>query len=109
MGVVGFEQTTYTFREDAGTVDVCTAFLQPAEIDSDILVDLLGSTTNGSADGENNYINKIVIRRLEEVVDIQSEWIFNNVMVHTYLGMKHWYTNKLPYTSYTIPPLTLTQ
>ena len=47
--------------------------------------------------------------RLEEVVDIQSEWIFNNVMVHTYLGMKHWYTNKPSYTSYTILPLTLTQ
>ena len=53
MAVVGFEQTTYTFREDAGTVDVCTAFLQPAEIDQDVFVDLLGSTTNGSADGEN--------------------------------------------------------
>ena len=43
------------------------------------------------------------------MVDIQSERIFNNVMVHTYLGMKHWYTNKPPYTSYTILPLTLTQ
>ena len=106
VAVVGFEQTTYTFREDAGTVDVCTAFLQPAEIDQDVFVDLLGSTTDGSADGENNYI---VICRLEEVVGIQSEWIFNNVMVHTYVGMKHWYTNKPPYTSYTIPPLTLTQ
>ena len=55
VGVVGFEQTTYTFREDAGVVDVCTAFLQPAVIDQDVFVDLLGSTTDGSADGENNY------------------------------------------------------
>ena len=52
---MGFEQTTYTFREDAGVVDVCTAFLQPAVIDQDVFVDLLGSTTDGSADGENNY------------------------------------------------------
>ena len=50
VGVVGFEQTTYTFREDAGTVDVCVTFFQPDEIDSNILVDLLGSTTDGSAD-----------------------------------------------------------
>ena len=52
MAVVGFEQTTYTFREDAGMVDLCTTFLQPAEIDQNVFVDLLGSTTNGSADGE---------------------------------------------------------
>ena len=52
MAVVGFEQTTYTFREDAGMVDVCVTFFQPAEIDSDILVDLLGSTSDGSAIGE---------------------------------------------------------
>ena len=55
VGVVGFEQTTYTFSEDEGVVDVCTAFLQPAEIDSNVFVDLLGSTTDGSADGENSY------------------------------------------------------
>ena len=52
MAVVGFEQTTYTFREDAGMVDVCVTFLQPAEIDSEILVDLLGSTSDDSAIGE---------------------------------------------------------
>ena len=65
MAVVGFEQTTYTFREDAGTVDVCTAFLQPAEIDQNVFVDLLGSTTNGSADGEktNSHDNNTQARR----------------------------------------------
>ena len=52
MGVVGFEQPTYTFEEDAGTVDVCVGFLQPTEIDSSILVHLLGSTTDGTAAGE---------------------------------------------------------
>ena len=51
-GVVGFEQPTYTFQEDAGMVDVCVAFLQPEEIDSNIHVDLLGSTTDGTAAGE---------------------------------------------------------
>ena len=55
MGVVGFEQTTYTFREDAGTVDVCVTFFQPDEIASNILVDLLGSTTDGSADSASKY------------------------------------------------------
>ena len=55
MGVVGFEQTTYTFREDVGTVDVCVTFFQPDEIASNILVDLLGSTTDGSADSASKY------------------------------------------------------
>ena len=52
VGVVGFEQPTYTFEEDAGVVDVCVAFLHPVEIDSSIHVHLLGSTTDGTADGE---------------------------------------------------------
>ena len=53
MAVVGFEQTTYTFREDAGMVDACTTFLQPAQVEiQNVFVELLGSTTNGSADGE---------------------------------------------------------
>ena len=52
VGVVGFEQPTYTFQEDAGMVDVCVAFLQPKEIDSSIRVNLLGSTTDGTAAGE---------------------------------------------------------
>ena len=52
MGVVGFEQPTYTFEEDAGTVEVCVAFLHPAEIDPSIRVTLLGSTTDGTAAGE---------------------------------------------------------
>ena len=52
MGVVGFEQPTYTFEEDAGMVDVCVGFLQPTEIDSSVRVNLLGSTTDGTAAGE---------------------------------------------------------
>ena len=52
VGVVGFEQPTYTFEEDAGMVDVCVGFLQPTEIDSRVRVNLLGSTTDGTAAGE---------------------------------------------------------
>ena len=51
-GVVGFEQPTYTFEEDAGIVKLCVAFLQPADIDPSIFVDLLRSTTNGTAVGK---------------------------------------------------------
>ena len=54
VGVVGFEQPTYTFEEDAGMVDVCIGFLQPKEIDSTIIIGLLGSTTDGTAAGECN-------------------------------------------------------
>ena len=59
VGVVGFEQPTYTFEEDAGTVDVCMGFLQPKEIDSTIIIDLLGSTTDGTTAGESNFIRSI--------------------------------------------------
>ena len=59
MGVVGFKQPTYTFEEDAGVVDVCVAFLQPKDIDSTIIIDLLGSTTDGTTAGECNFIRSI--------------------------------------------------
>jgi len=49
---VGFEQTTYTFAEDAGTVEVCTRYFQPSQIDSRVVVELLGTTTPDTADGE---------------------------------------------------------
>ena len=51
-GVVGFEQPTYTFEEDAGIVNLCVTFLQPADVDPSIFVDLLRSTTDGTAVGE---------------------------------------------------------
>ena len=52
--VVGFEQTTYTFAEDAGTVRVCTRYFQPnlTQIDEDILIELLGVATADTANGE---------------------------------------------------------
>jgi len=53
---VGFEQTTYTFAEDAGTVEVCTRYFQPSQIDSRVVVELLGTTTPDSADGEIIYL-----------------------------------------------------
>ena len=51
---MGFEQTTYTFAEDAGTVRVCTRYFQPnlTQIDEDILIDLVGATTPDTANGE---------------------------------------------------------
>jgi len=52
---VGFEQTTYTFAEDSGTVEVCTRFFQPSQIDSRVVVELLGTTTPDTADGEDSY------------------------------------------------------
>ena len=56
MAVVGFEQTAYTFAEDAGTVEVCTRFFQPSQIDSRVVVELLGTTTPDTADGEILYL-----------------------------------------------------
>ena len=49
---MGFEQPTYTFEEDAGIVNLCVTFLQPADVDPSIFVDLLKSTTDGTAVGE---------------------------------------------------------
>ena len=56
MGVVGFEQPTYTSEEDAGTVDVCVAFLHPAEIDPRVCVHLLGSTTDGTQGHRKDFL-----------------------------------------------------
>jgi len=50
---VGFEQTTYTFAEDAGNVEVCTRFFQPDQIDSRVVVELVGTTTPDTAGSEN--------------------------------------------------------
>ena len=52
---MGFEQTTYTFAEDAGTVEVCTMYFQPDQIDSRVVVELLATTTPDTAGGENIY------------------------------------------------------
>jgi len=49
---VGFEQTTYTFAEDAGNIEVCTRYFQPSQIDSRVVVELQGTTTPDTADGE---------------------------------------------------------
>ena len=93
---MGFEQTTYTFREDAGIVDACVAFFQPDEIDSRVFVELTGSTTDGSADGESNDANKLIRHLHNKVVDIQSEWIIMSWCTH--------FSNEtlVPFTSYTI-------
>jgi len=53
---VGFEQTTYTFAEDAGIIEVCTRFFQPDQIDPRVAVELLGITTPDTADSENTLV-----------------------------------------------------
>ena len=52
--VIGFNQTTYTFEEGDGTVEVCAVFLQPrdpSQIAPNVVVELIGSTSPGTADG----------------------------------------------------------
>ena len=53
MAVLGFEQTVYTFTEDVGTAVVCTRISQPNQTDSRVVVELLGTVTPDTADGEN--------------------------------------------------------
>jgi len=54
VAVIGFNQTTYTFEEGDGTVEVCAVFLQPkdpSQIAPNVVVELIGSTSPGTADG----------------------------------------------------------
>ena len=43
MAVIGFNQTTYTFEEGDGTVEVCAAFLDPGQTAPNVVVELMGS------------------------------------------------------------------
>ena len=57
MAVIGFNQTSYTFGEGDGTVEVCAAFLQPtnlSQIAPNVVVELMGSTSRGTANGKWN-------------------------------------------------------
>ena len=57
MAVVGFNQTTYTFGEGDGTVEVCAAFLEPIDpsrIAPNVVVVLMGCTSPGTANGKWN-------------------------------------------------------
>ena len=54
MAIIGFNQTSYTFEEGDGTVEVCAVFLQPkdpSQIASNVVVELKGSTSPDTADG----------------------------------------------------------
>ena len=55
VAVIGFNQTTYTFGEGDGTVEVCTAFLQPndpTQIAPNVVVELMGYTSPDTANGK---------------------------------------------------------
>ena len=56
VAVIGFNQTSYTFGEGDGTVEVCAAFLQPRDPSQisptvDRSIQLIGSTSPGTANG----------------------------------------------------------
>ena len=55
VAVVGFNQTAYTFGEGDGIVEVCAAFLEPIDpsrIAPNVVVELLGHTSPGTANGK---------------------------------------------------------
>ena len=57
MAVIGFNQTAYTFGEGDGTVEVCATFLEPKDpnqIAPNVVVELIGSTSSGTANGKWN-------------------------------------------------------
>ena len=54
MAVIGFNQTAYTFGEGDGAVEVCAAFLEPADpsqIAPNVVVELMGSTFPSTCSG----------------------------------------------------------
>ena len=57
MAVVGFNQTAYTFGEGDGIVEVCAVFLEPIDpsrIAPNVVVELMGYTSPGTANGKWN-------------------------------------------------------
>ena len=52
VAVIEFNQTTYTFEEDDGTVEVCTTFTDPSKIAPNVVVELMGSTSPGTANSK---------------------------------------------------------
>ena len=56
VAVIGFDQTSYTFGEGDGTVEVCAAFLEPGDPNQisqtiDGAIELMGSTSPDTANG----------------------------------------------------------
>ena len=58
VAVIGFNQTTYTFEEDDGTVEVCAAFQDPNKIAPNVVVELIGSASTYPACCVNVYTRK---------------------------------------------------
>ena len=56
VAVIEFNQTTYTFEEDDGTVEVCTTFTDPSKIAPNVVVELMGSTSPGTANSKWNKL-----------------------------------------------------
>ena len=56
VAVIGFNQTTYTFGEGDGTVQVCTTFTDPSKIAPNVVVELMGSTSPGTANSKWNKL-----------------------------------------------------
>ena len=52
VAVIGFNQTPYTFEEGDGTVEVCTTFTDPSKIAPNVVVELMGSTSPGTANSK---------------------------------------------------------
>ena len=52
VAVIGFNQTTYTFEEGDGTVEVCTTFTDPSKIAPNVVVKLMVSTSLGTANSK---------------------------------------------------------
>ena len=57
VAVIGFNQTSYTFGEGDGGVEVCAAFLEPRDPSRisqtiDGTIQLIGSTSPDTANGE---------------------------------------------------------
>lgn len=56
---MGFEKTTYTFEEDAGTVEVCAAFLHPSQIAPNVFIDLCAFLSNVTVDGKSSLMHAV--------------------------------------------------
>ena len=62
VAVIGFNQTTYTFEESDGTVEVCATFTDPSQIAPNVVVELMGSASPGTANSKWNYLYQMVPR-----------------------------------------------
>ena len=56
VAVIGFNQTSYTFEEGDGSVEVCATFLEPRDPNQisqtiDGTIELIGSTSPDTANG----------------------------------------------------------